>query len=163
MRLSRGSKSTVSLDIGANAVKMVKLNHTKNGYSVGSLAMRELPPEAIVADEIRDREAVIFSIQSLMDECDPGIKDVVVSLSGHALITDKLIIDRKTGAEAEQAILFEAEQNSARRSMSRMWRSATRSSGSTRKPTRWRFFSWPPERNFWRASWCWSTIAGSTR
>jgi len=112
MGFSRGNKSTVSLDIGANSVKMVKLNHTRNGYSVNSLGMRELPPEAIVADEIRDREAVIFCVQSLMDECDPGLKNVVVSLSGHALITDKLIIDKKTGAEAEQAILFEAEQRS---------------------------------------------------
>lgn len=71
-----------------------------------------MPPEAIVSDEIRDREAVIFNIQSVMDECDSRAKDVVVSLSGHALITDKLIIDKKTGAEAEQAILFEAEQRS---------------------------------------------------
>lgn len=110
MRLSRGSKNTVALDIGANSVKLVQLNHSRSGYSVESLAMRELPPEAIVADEIRDRDAVIFSIQSVMDECDLGVKDVVVSLSGHALITDKLIIDKKTGAEAEQAILFEAEQ-----------------------------------------------------
>lgn len=112
MIFSRGSKSTVGLDIGANSIKMVKLNHTKGGYSVGALALRELPPEAIVCDEIRDREAVIFNIQSVADECDLNAKDVVVSISGHALITDKLIIDKKTGAEAEQAILFEAEQRS---------------------------------------------------
>lgn len=112
MIFSRGSKSTVGLDIGANSVKMVKLNHTKGGYAVGALAMRELPPEAIVCDEIRDREAVIFNIQSVVDECDLSAKDVVVSISGHALITDKLVIDKKAGAEAEQAILFEAEQRS---------------------------------------------------
>ncbi|MCK5126588.1 MAG: type IV pilus assembly protein PilM [candidate division Zixibacteria bacterium] len=112
MLFSRGSKSTVGLDIGANSVKMVRLTQSKNGYVVNSMAIRELPPEAIVTDEIRDREAVIFSIQSVMDECDIVTKDVVVSLSGHALITDKLVIDKKSGAEAEQAILFEAEQRS---------------------------------------------------
>jgi type IV pilus assembly protein PilM len=112
MRISKGSKYTVGLDIGANSVKMVRLDHSRGGYSVHSLAIRELPPEAIVADEVRDRDAVIFSVQSVVDECDPGTKDIVVSLSGHALITDKLIIDKKTGAEAEQAILFEAEQRS---------------------------------------------------
>jgi type IV pilus assembly protein PilM len=112
MLFSKGSNSTVALDIGANSVKMIKLDHSKGGYGVNSLAIRELPPEAIVADEVRDREAVIFSIQSLLDEVDPSIKDVVISLSGHALITDKLIIDNKTGSEAEQAILFEAEQRS---------------------------------------------------
>ena len=110
MLLSRGSKNTLGLDIGANSVKMVELYHGRTGYRVNSLALRELPPEAIVADEIRDRDAVIFSIQSVVDECDPAGKEVVVSISGHALITDKLVIDKKEGAEAEQAILFEAEQ-----------------------------------------------------
>jgi type IV pilus assembly protein PilM len=34
----------------------------------------------------------------------------VVSVSGHGVITDRFTIDKKTGAEAEQAILFETEQ-----------------------------------------------------
>jgi len=107
---SRASKSTIGLDIGANSVKLVKLNHTKQGYSVSAIGIREFPPEAIVADEIRDREAVIFNIQSLIDQTDPKIKDVVVSISGHGVITDRFTLDKKTGAEAEQAILFETEQ-----------------------------------------------------
>ena len=107
---SSGSKSTVGLDIGANSVKLVKLDHTKDGYAVAAIGIREFPPEAIVADEIRDREAVIFNIQSLIDQTDPKIKDVVVSISGHGVITDRFTIDKKTGAEAEQAILFETEQ-----------------------------------------------------
>jgi type IV pilus assembly protein PilM len=107
---SKGSKSTIGLDIGANSVKLVKLDHTKAGYSVAAIGIREFPPEAIVADEIRDREAVIFNIQSLIDQTDPKIKDVVVSISGHGVITDRFTIDKKSGAEAEQAILFETEQ-----------------------------------------------------
>ncbi len=107
---SSGSKSTVGLDIGANSVKLVKLDHTKDGYAVAAIGIREFPPEAIVADEIRDREAVIFNIQSLIDQTDPKIKNVVVSISGHGVITDRFTIDKKTGAEAEQAILFETEQ-----------------------------------------------------
>ncbi len=104
------SKSTVGLDIGANSIKLVKLDHTKSGYSVSAIGIRELPPEAIVADEIRDREAVIFNIQSLIDQTDPKIRDVVISISGHGVITDRFTIDKKVGAEAEQAILFETEQ-----------------------------------------------------
>lgn len=110
MLFSRKSKSTVGLDVGASSIKLVKLDHTKSGYSVAAIGIRELPPEAIVADEIRDREAVIFNIQSLIDQTDPKIKDVVVSVSGHGVITDRFTIDKKTGAEAEQAILFETEQ-----------------------------------------------------
>jgi type IV pilus assembly protein PilM len=110
MVFSHGKKSTVGLDIGANSIKLVKLDHSKSGYSVSAIGIRELPPEAIVADEIRDREAVIFNIQSLIEQTDPKIKDVVVSISGHSVITDRFNIDKKTGAEAEQAILFETEQ-----------------------------------------------------
>ncbi|MDZ4722853.1 MAG: type IV pilus assembly protein PilM [candidate division Zixibacteria bacterium] len=110
MLFSRKNKSIAGLDIGASSIKLVKLDHTKGGYSISAIGIRELPPEAIVADEIRDREAVIFNIQSLIDQTDPSIKDVVVSVSGHSVITDKFTIDKKTGPEAEQAILFETEQ-----------------------------------------------------
>ncbi len=110
MFMSRKNKSTVGLDVGASSVKLVKLNHDGAGHSVAAIGIRELPPEAIVADEIRDREAVIFNIQSLIDQTDPKIRDVVVSISGHGVITDRFTIDKKTGSEAEQAILFETEQ-----------------------------------------------------
>lgn len=107
---SRRNTSTVGLDIGASSVKLVKLDHTKNGYAVSAIGVRELPPDVIVADEIKDREALIFNIQSLIDQTDPKIRDVVVSISGHGVITDRFTIDKKTGTEAEQAILFETEQ-----------------------------------------------------
>jgi type IV pilus assembly protein PilM len=112
MLFSKTSKSTVGLDVGASSVKLVKLDRSKGGYVVSALGIRELPPEAIVSDEVRDREAVIFNIQSLVDQVDPKIKDVVVSISGYGVITDKFTIDKKSGSEAEQAILFEAEQRS---------------------------------------------------
>lgn len=104
------SKTTVGLDIGANSIKLVMLDHTSTGFSVSAIGIRELPPEAIVADEIRDREAVIFNIQSLVDQTDPKINEVVISISGHGVMTDRFTIDKKTGTEAEQAILFETEQ-----------------------------------------------------
>ncbi len=112
MFLKRGSKSTVGLDVGANSIKLVKLERNRDGQTISALGIRELPPEAIVSDEIKDREAVIYNIQSLVDEIDPKIKDVVVSVSGYGVITDKFTIDKKSGSEAEQSILFEAEQRS---------------------------------------------------
>ncbi len=112
MLFSRGSKSTVGLDIGANSIKLIKLDRSKGGQAIAALGIRELPSEAIVSDEIKDREAVIYNIQSLIDEIDPKIRDIVVSISGYGVITDKFTIDKKSGSEAEQAILFEAEQRS---------------------------------------------------
>jgi type IV pilus assembly protein PilM len=109
---AKKNKNVVGLDIGANSIKLVKLDRNKEGFSVAALGLRELPPEAIVSDEIKDREAVIFNIQSLIDEIDPKIKEVAISISGYGVITDKFMIDKKSGSEAEQAILFEAEQRS---------------------------------------------------
>jgi len=103
-------KSLVGLDVGANSVKLVKLDHTKTGYFVSGMGVRELPAEAIMTDEIRDRDAVIFNIQALVDQVDPKIKEVNIAISGHGIITDKFTLDKKTGAEAEQAIIFETEQ-----------------------------------------------------
>lgn len=102
----------VGLDIGASTIKLVKLQRKPGGYALKSLAVKELPFDAVSAEEIKDRDAVIFDIQNIVDQTDPKIKDVVISISGHGVITDKIVMDRKSGGEAEQAILFEAEQRS---------------------------------------------------
>ncbi len=110
MLFGKGSKTVVGLDIGASSIKCVKLERRNGTYALLAMETRDLPPEAIVSDEVKDRDTVIFNIQSVIDMVDPRIKDVVVSVSGHGVITDKFTLDRKTGPEAEQAILFEAEQ-----------------------------------------------------
>ncbi|MFH2057015.1 MAG: type IV pilus assembly protein PilM [bacterium] len=110
MLFGQKNKSTVALDIGASSIKCVKLERRGGAYALAAMEVRELPPEAIIADEIKDRDTVIFNIQSVVDACDQRAREVVVSVSGHGVITDKITIDRKSGPEAEQAILFEAEQ-----------------------------------------------------
>ena len=100
------------LDIGASSIKFIRLEDRPDGYALTAAGTRELPPEALVAEEVKDRETIILNIQSLIDACDPKTREVVVSVAGHGVITDKFEIDKKSGAEAEQAILFEAEQRS---------------------------------------------------
>ncbi len=110
--VKRRAKSVAGLDIGASSVKYVRLDRRADGYVLAAAGIRELPIESIVSDEIKDRDSVIFAVQGLLDECDPRTTEVVVSVAGHGVITDKFEVDRKSGAEAEQAILFEAEQRS---------------------------------------------------
>ncbi len=110
--VKRRAKSVAGLDIGSSSIKYVRLDRRADGYALAAAGIRELPIESIVSDDIKDRDSVIFGVQGLLDECDPRTTEVVVSVAGHAVITDKFEIDRKTGAEAEQAILFEAEQRS---------------------------------------------------
>ena len=109
-----GSKSNVvcGLDIGASSIKMVKLENKGGNFAVKAMGSRDLPVEAIVSEDIKDRDSIIFNLQSLIEQTDPKTRDVVISISGHGVITDRITIEKKTGSEAEQAILFEAEQRS---------------------------------------------------
>jgi type IV pilus assembly protein PilM len=110
MAFRKRTKLAAGLDVGANSIKLVKLARKGSSFALKALAIKELPMGVINAEEIKDRDAVIFDIQSLVDQTDPKLKEVVVGISGHGVITDKILMDRKTGTEAEQAILFEAEQ-----------------------------------------------------
>ena len=112
MLFKRKPKTVAGLDVGANSIKLVKLEEKWGSYTLSGLGIKELSPEAIVEEEVRDKDTIIFNIQSLIDQVDPKIKDVAISISGHGVITDKISLDKKTGVEAEQAILFEAEQRS---------------------------------------------------
>jgi type IV pilus assembly protein PilM len=112
MVFGRKTRTVAGLDIGASSIKLVKLEERSGGWALTALGMREISLETVVDEEIKDRETVIFNVQSLIDQCDPKLKEVAISLSGHGVITDKITIDQKSGAEAEQAILFEAEQRS---------------------------------------------------
>ncbi|MEW5702492.1 MAG: type IV pilus assembly protein PilM [Candidatus Zixiibacteriota bacterium] len=108
----RRAKSVAALDIGANALKFVRLDRHADGYSLSAAGIREMPTEAMVSHEIKDRDAIILNIQGLIDQCDPRTTDVAVSIAGHGVITDKFEVDHRTGSEAEETILLEADQRS---------------------------------------------------
>ena len=112
MLAGKKGRTVAGLDIGGNSIKLVKLEEKAGSYVLSGWGIKELAPEIIVDEEIKDRDALIFNIQSLIDQTGIRTKDVGISLSGHGIITDKMVMDRKTGAEAVQAILFEAEQRS---------------------------------------------------
>lgn len=112
MNILRRKKSVLGLDIGSSSLKLVSMARDGDGFRLEAMGYRDIPPDAMVSSEIKDRDVLIFEIQNLLDQFAPNSKDVAVSIEGHGIITDKITIDRKTGAEAEQAILFEAEQRS---------------------------------------------------
>ncbi len=112
MIFGKKSRMVAGLDIGASSIKLVKLEEKGGAYALTSLGMRELPMEVIVDEEIKDKDTIIFNLQSLIEQCDPRLKEVAISIAGHGVITDKITMDKKSGTEAQQAILFEAEQRS---------------------------------------------------
>ena len=112
MIFGKKARTVAGLDIGASSIKLVKLEDRAGTYALTSLGLRELPTDVIVDEEIKDKDTVIFNLQNLVEQCDPRLKEVAISISGHGVITDKITMNQKSKKEAEQAILFEAEQRS---------------------------------------------------
>jgi type IV pilus assembly protein PilM len=112
MTFGKKARTVAGLDIGASSIKLVKLEDRAGTYALTSLGLRELPTDVIVDEEIKDKDTLIFNLQSLVEQCDPRLKEVAISISGHGVITDKITMDQKSKQETEQAILFEAEQRS---------------------------------------------------
>jgi type IV pilus assembly protein PilM len=109
--LRKRSRATVALDIGSNIVKCLRIDHTGERPLVTNFAMVDLLPEAIVEGEIMDRDMVIEAVRECLSRA--GIQDetVVSAVSGRSVIVKKIIMDKMAAEDAQEAILWEAEQH----------------------------------------------------
>lgn len=112
LRKLRGEQSTIGLDIGSASIKLAEISKHKDGYRLNATGIKELKPGAIQGGEIRDREALIDAVVTLINQCDPSISDVVISMSGHGILTDKFRFTLEQNDNAEEMILWEAGQRS---------------------------------------------------
>lgn len=108
----RTHKATVGLDIGNHSIKLVKLIHQKDGYFLEAVGIKELPPGTIEGSDIKKRDVLIEAISNLINQCDPSTVEVVISMSGHGIISDKFIFKINSNENAEEMILWEAGQRS---------------------------------------------------
>jgi type IV pilus assembly protein PilM len=108
----RGESSTTGLDIGNHSIKLIKIRHLKEGFFLEAAGIKELPPGTLEGSEIKNRDALIDAITTLVNQCDPSITDVVFSMSGHGIISDKCTFKINPNENAEELILWEAGQRS---------------------------------------------------
>lgn len=108
----RGQISTTGLDIGNHSIKLVKLRHLKNGYFLEATGIKDLPTGTIEGSEIKKKDVLIEAITTLVNQCDPSIVEVVFSMSGHGIISDKFTFKIDPKENAEELILWEAGQRS---------------------------------------------------
>ncbi|RKZ34399.1 hypothetical protein DRQ33_02245 [bacterium] len=110
------AKNVAGLDIGSFEVKLTVLHSDEKGnVSLVKAGKRPLPHGTIVDKDVRDREGLIFALQSLVDEVAPDITEVAFSLSGHKVLVDRVEIRTPTGKgkpeeQIRESIMVEAEQ-----------------------------------------------------
>jgi len=103
-------RTSVGLDIGNYSSKLIQMEHRPEGPKLLSYGIQEFPANAIVSGQIKDKDAVITGIKHLVQRCDPHIKEVIISISGKGVITDKLSLQQRKGVKTSQLVRFEAEQ-----------------------------------------------------
>jgi len=107
----RGEITTVGLDIGNHSAKLVKMLHRRTGPVLQAAGIQELKPETIVGGEIKNRDALIESLTTLVHRTDDTIKDVILSLSwSFGVLGDRIHLKSVKGTADEETILFEAGQ-----------------------------------------------------
>lgn len=109
--LFRNQKPVVGLDIGSSAVKAIELKPAGKGlFRVAAFASEPIPPDTIVDGAIVDAVAVADAIRRVFETKRFKAKDVVVSLSGSAVIVKKIALPVMSETELDESIHWEAEQ-----------------------------------------------------
>jgi len=108
--LQKKAKMTAGLDIGTRCVKLVCLDQSNEAPRLISFGIEELQPDAILAGEVRDREGVIRSVQTLVERSGYPLKEVVVSLSGSEVLSEVLAIGIEFEGKSDEVVRQETER-----------------------------------------------------
>src|SRR5688572_6597921 len=98
------SKGSVGLDVGSGFVKLVEVDHSGGQPEVSRVAMRPLPIDAIVEEEIMDYGLVSDALKALFADVSLKGRRVVTSIGGHDVIIKKIEMDRMKEADAREVI-----------------------------------------------------------
>jgi len=110
MALLKRGKATVGLDIGSASVKVVRIQHGSGGYELVDFDIEPMPPGAIVSGEIREPDLVADSLKSVIKRNNLKRSDVVISLSGFAVLHDTLTMSVMSEEDAQSEVYSEVEK-----------------------------------------------------
>ncbi|BCA56761.1 Type IV pilus biogenesis protein PilM [Nitrospira sp. KM1] len=103
-------RQLVGLDIGSSGIKLVQLKDNRGRYVLQKFGVKPLEPEVIVDGTVMDEGRVVAAIRELFDELNVKVKQVAVSISGHAVIVKKISLPPMPDEELEGQVRLAAEQ-----------------------------------------------------
>ncbi len=103
-------RQLVGLDIGSRAVKLVQIKEVKGKYFLQKFGIKPLEPEVIVDGTVMDAGRVIDAIKELLQEQGVKVKQVALSVSGHAVIVKKINLPQTPDDQMEAKVKEAAEQ-----------------------------------------------------
>ncbi|MET0516101.1 MAG: type IV pilus assembly protein PilM [Nitrospiraceae bacterium] len=103
-------RQLLGLDIGSSGIKMVQLKEIRGRYILQKFGVKELEPEVIVDGTVMDEGRVVSAIKELIEENNTKLKQVAISISGHAVIIKKISLPPMPDEELEGQVKLAAEQ-----------------------------------------------------
>lgn len=106
-----GGKSTVAIDIGQNAVKLVEL--VKSGskdYKLASYHSIVMPEGVIIDSEILKPDELTATIIKLVQESKVPAVNVCIGLNGHKAVVKKIQLPGGESEELDDQVMWEIEQ-----------------------------------------------------
>jgi type IV pilus assembly protein PilM len=108
--ISKKQRTSVGLDVGSYAIKVVEMKHTPAGSEIVRLGLKKLLPGAIVDGEPMDRDAVVSAIREIYEEKGIENRAVVSAICGRSVIIKKIKIEEMDDDTAREVIPLEAER-----------------------------------------------------
>ncbi|MBF0285037.1 MAG: type IV pilus assembly protein PilM [Magnetococcales bacterium] len=108
--LGSASRSSVGLDIGSAAIKVVELKAVGKKWRLLRCGSALLPPEAVADGVVKERETVAQAVAGLLKSLRISNRVVAAAVSGSAVITKKIQLPIMTELDLEDQISLEAEE-----------------------------------------------------
>jgi type IV pilus assembly protein PilM len=106
----RTEESYVALDIGSSSIKMVEAAVEKSGYRVINIGILPLPATAIQNNMVADKDVVVRTIQSLVQNHGVKATQVISAVPGRVAIIKKIQLPVQEEEELEANVEFQASQ-----------------------------------------------------
>ncbi len=103
-------RQLLGLDIGSSSIKLVQIKEHRGRYTLQKFGVKELEPEVIVDGTVMDEGRVVSAIKELLAEHNVKLKQVAVSISGHAVIVKKISLPPMPDEELDAQVKLAAEQ-----------------------------------------------------
>lgn len=111
MGIFASNNDFIGVDVGSSAIRLVQLKKVGDKYSLMAFGSAQLPPNVSQSDSKLDMQKVAQVIQQLVKSSKVSTKNVVTALPGSAVFSTVIKMPPMSGAELEQAVKYQAEQN----------------------------------------------------
>jgi len=106
------SNYSVGLDIGCKSIKLVELKKEGENLCLTAVGIKDLPDGVVSNGVVKEKEVFVDIVNKLINQCDPEIQDVVVSMGTTGILSDKIEFPFESLDNIEETILWEATQRS---------------------------------------------------